>query len=92
MQRRYFRVRELASTADRAGVLPVSTATLWRWVKLKQFPQPVRLSGGVTAWPAEAVEQWLQEAGSREASGGPVKAGAASVEARRARLAGGGAQ
>jgi len=85
MQRRYFRIRELASVPGREGLLPVAPATVWRWVKLGTFPQPVRLSGGVTAWPAEAVEAWQQQAGDRSASAAPVKAGAASVQARRAK-------
>ncbi len=84
MERRYLRIRELTSTSDRAGLLPVSAATIWRWVSRNQFPQPVRLSPGCTAWPAEAVEQWLQTA--RVA--GPVateKATAASLASRRAK-------
>ena len=69
MQRRYIRIRELASVPGRDGLLPVAPATVWRWVKLGTFPQPVRLSGGVTAWPAEAVEAWQQQAGERGADG-----------------------
>lgn len=85
MQRRYFRIRELASVPGRAGLFPVAPATIWRWVKLGTFPAPVRLSEGVTAWPAEAVEAFQQQAGDRSASEAPVKAGAASVQARRAK-------
>lgn len=43
-----------------AQVVPVSSATLWRWVKAATFPQPVKLSGRVTAWRTEDVRQWMQ--------------------------------
>ena len=54
----FYRIRQLASTPGKPGRLPVSGATLWRWVAAGKFPPPVSLSPGVTAWPAEAIEQW----------------------------------
>jgi prophage regulatory protein len=38
-----------------AEVLPFSSATLWRKVKAGTFPQPVKLSAGVTAWRSSRV-------------------------------------
>jgi predicted DNA-binding transcriptional regulator AlpA len=32
------------------GLLPVSRATMWRWVKQGKFPQPLRVGEGVTVW------------------------------------------
>lgn len=58
---RFFRVRELASTPKHGGRYPISRATLWRWVKRGEFPSPVRLSGGVTAWPIEIIENWERQ-------------------------------
>jgi predicted DNA-binding transcriptional regulator AlpA len=55
---RFFRVRELASTPEHSGRYPISRATLWRWVKRGEFPSPVRLSRGVTAWPVDIIEAW----------------------------------
>ncbi|MDD0812190.1 AlpA family phage regulatory protein [Curvibacter sp. RS43] len=40
-------------------VLPMSRATLWRKVKAKQFPAPVKLSGRITAWRVDEVRGWL---------------------------------
>lgn len=40
-------------------IIPISPATLWRWVKLGQFPKPVRFSGKVTAWRVDDVIAWL---------------------------------
>jgi predicted DNA-binding transcriptional regulator AlpA len=42
-----------------AGVLPFSASTLWRKVRAKTFPAPVKLSAGVTAWKAEEVREWI---------------------------------
>jgi Prophage CP4-57 regulatory protein (AlpA) len=42
----------------RHGRLPVSPATVWRWVKRNEFPAPARLGEGVTAWRLADVEAW----------------------------------
>lgn len=39
--------------------VPFSKSTLWRRVKAGDFPAPVRLSAGVTAWRAEEVHRWI---------------------------------
>lgn len=41
------------------GVLPISPATLWRWVKIGAFPKPHKLSPRVTAWAILDVRNWL---------------------------------
>jgi predicted DNA-binding transcriptional regulator AlpA len=63
MQPRFIRIRELATTPGRAGLLPVSPATLWRWVARGEFPKPVRLGPQVTAWPIEEVQEFLRAKG-----------------------------
>jgi predicted DNA-binding transcriptional regulator AlpA len=40
-------------------ILPVSPATLWRWVKSGEFVAPVKLGNNTTAWRCEDVRQWL---------------------------------
>ena len=47
------------------GIIPFSSATLWRKVKAGTFPAPVKLSQRVTAWRVEDVREWMQ---SRTAS------------------------
>lgn len=39
--------------------VPFSKSTLWRRVKAGEFPAPVRLSAGITAWRAEEVRRWI---------------------------------
>jgi predicted DNA-binding transcriptional regulator AlpA len=39
--------------------VPFSKSTLWRRVKSGDFPAPVRLSAGITAWRAEDVRRWI---------------------------------
>ncbi len=64
MQSKFIRISELTSAPGRngrparQGRLPVSCATIWRWVKLGEFPKPVRLGPQVTAWRMEDVERW----------------------------------
>lgn len=40
-------------------LVPVSKSTLWRRVRAKTFPAPVKLSPGVTAWRAEDLRAWI---------------------------------
>lgn len=40
-------------------MLPFSPATLWRKVKAGDFPQPIRVSPGITAWSLAEIETWL---------------------------------
>lgn len=39
--------------------VPFSKSTLWRRVKAGEFPAPVKLSTGITAWKAEEVRSWI---------------------------------
>jgi prophage regulatory protein len=41
------------------GIIPVSSATWWRWVKSGKAPRPVKLSERVTAWRAEDIRTFL---------------------------------
>lgn len=42
------------------NIVPFSAATLWRKVKSKEFPAPLKLSERVTAWRVEDVRAWLR--------------------------------
>jgi predicted DNA-binding transcriptional regulator AlpA len=57
-------VRQTQLIGDRkkgiAGVVPFSHATLWRKVKSQQFPAPIKLSEGITAWRVEDVRAWIE--------------------------------
>ena len=67
MAQRVIRLAQLASTRDRPGLLPVSPATVWRWVRDPQsgFPKPFKLGENTTAWDADKIEQFLaKRAGS----------------------------
>lgn len=50
-------IRQSALIPD---IVPISPATLWRWVKSGQFIAPVKLGDNVTAWRCEDVRQWIQ--------------------------------
>lgn len=46
---------------DRPPLIPVSAATLWRWVKRGLFPRPIKLSERVTAWRVEDIQHWMSQ-------------------------------
>jgi hypothetical protein len=49
--------------AGRQGLVPFSSATLWRKVKSGEFPAPVKLSERITAWKTSAVLAYLRSHG-----------------------------
>lgn len=51
---KYLRLAQLVP-----DVVPVSRATIWRWVKSGTFPAPIKLAERVTAWKLEDVLAWL---------------------------------
>lgn len=57
----YVRQSDLVGVPSKSirGIIPFSPATLWRKVKAHQFPEPVKLSAGVTAWRVEDIRAWL---------------------------------
>jgi prophage regulatory protein len=60
MQQRVYRIAGLATTANSQGLLPVSPATIWRWVKNGSFPAPFKIGSNTTVFDADAVDSWLK--------------------------------
>ncbi|QSX75747.1 AlpA family phage regulatory protein [Lysobacter arenosi] len=44
-------------------LIPVSRSTFWAGVKAGRFPQPVKLSPGVTVWRAADLMRYIADAG-----------------------------
>ncbi len=67
MPPKLFREKDLINRPAKAdqpaftGLINVSKSTLWHWVKIGKFPQPIKLSERVTVWKAEDVERFLAE-------------------------------
>lgn len=80
MMRKFIRISQLANssvkTGDQAaatkeirvGMVPVSPATIWRWVQSGEFPPPVKLGANTSAWPVEVVEAWLSARANEDQS------------------------
>ena len=60
------RVAEIATTKKRAGLLPVSPATVWRWAREGKFPKPFKLGASVTVWDRAAVEAFIEKRSNEE--------------------------
>jgi prophage regulatory protein len=73
MAQRVIRVADIATTKSSKGMLPVSPATIWRWVREGKFPAPFKLGESVTVWDAEKVEAFI----ANRAAGAAGAAGAA---------------
>lgn len=61
MSQRLIRISELASTKGKRGKLPVSPATIWRWVRDGQFPKPFKLGKSTTVWDQSLVDEFLAQ-------------------------------
>lgn len=45
------------------ALVPISKSTLWRRIRARTFPAPVKLSERVTAWRAEDIRRWIAQQG-----------------------------
>lgn len=61
MSQRVIRVADIATTKTSKGLLPVSPATVWRWVREGNFPKPFKLGESVTVWNAEEVDAFIAQ-------------------------------
>lgn len=62
-------MQELLRAETLAKALSISKSTLWRWCKSKtNFPQPRKISQGVTVWFANEVQEWLNSHRQKEVS------------------------
>jgi prophage regulatory protein len=52
--RRTLRIR---SVADKTGL---AISSIWRLASRGQFPRPVKLTAGCTAWFEHEIDQWLE--------------------------------
>ena len=61
MAQRVGRISDVASTKAKPGRVPVSPATVWRWVAQGKFPQPFKLGPNVTVFDLDAVDSWIAQ-------------------------------
>lgn len=59
MKPQIIRISQLATTPAKSGILPVSPATIWRWVRDGKFPKPFKLGASVTGWYAHEIEAFV---------------------------------
>lgn len=67
MPQRVIRLTDLATTKNKPGRLPVSPATIWRWVKKSSFPAPFKLGPNTTVWDLDQVEAHIARQAKVEA-------------------------
>ena len=51
----YFRADKVAKQLD------ISKATLYRFIRGKKFPSPIRLSTGTAVWPESDVNDFIEK-------------------------------
>ena len=61
MAQRVIRIADLASTKHKPGRLPVSPATVWRWVKEGKFPRPFKLGPNCTVFDLDQIDAFLAQ-------------------------------
>jgi predicted DNA-binding transcriptional regulator AlpA len=65
-QNRIIRMADIASTPVKRGMLPVSPATIWRWIGVGKFPAPFKI-GCITAWYADEIDAFIAQCAGRAA-------------------------
>lgn len=52
-------------------VVPFSATTIWRLVKKGEFPAPIKISDGITAWRVGDIRKYLVDIGNRSQNDSP---------------------
>ena len=50
-------------------IVPYSTSTFWRRCRNNEFPRPIKVSAGITAWRVGDVRRYLAQVGQNELGG-----------------------
>lgn len=50
---------KLYTMKEVCGLLKKSRTTLWRWIRLGHFPQPLKIGPNSLAWTEDQVTQWI---------------------------------
>jgi predicted DNA-binding transcriptional regulator AlpA len=66
MNQCYYRIKQLTTNGKSKGLLPISRATIFRWVKDGRFPRPKRLGPRVIAWLAADVDDWVKKSAATQ--------------------------
>ena len=61
---RVYRLHQISSTKKLAGLLPLSKATMYRWVKLGLFPKPFKIGLRASVWEASKIDEYIAAAAS----------------------------
>lgn len=66
MVQRVGRIFDVANTKEKKGLVPVSAATIWRWVNDGKFPKPFKLGPNTTVWDLDQVDAFLAQRSGRD--------------------------
>jgi prophage regulatory protein len=59
MRTKLIRIADIATTTTKHGMLPVSPATIWRWVRDGKFPKPFNIGTRTTVWDYNEIETYI---------------------------------
>jgi predicted DNA-binding transcriptional regulator AlpA len=59
MQAKVVRIADIATTPNKPGMLPVSPATIWRWVRDGKFPKPFNIGARTTVWDYHEIQTYI---------------------------------
>ena len=66
-----FRLSDLIGRRDPATgkrqdpIVPVSPASIYRWMHSGDFPRPIQLGANLVAWRGSAINAWLAQRGPK---------------------------
>jgi predicted DNA-binding transcriptional regulator AlpA len=56
MPKKFIRIKGVATTRNGPGRYPMSKATIYRLIAAGQFPRPVKLGPGISAWDCDDLD------------------------------------
>ena len=50
---------KLLSVKQVSEITGIAVSTIWKYVKLEQFPKPFKLSMRCTRWTSDEIDEWI---------------------------------
>jgi len=71
----YLRVKQIIGDPQNGepGLVPVSSATWWKWCSTGKAPPPIKLGPRTTVWRVEDIREFIGRRGVRPRGEGPVE-------------------
>ena len=60
-EQQFYKLKEIVSTADNPGILPIGKTRWYAGMKTGEYPKPIKFSERVQVWRAEDIKKLVDK-------------------------------